>query len=45
MNALAIHVHDYPQVAENLRELVFEGLAATPRRLPPKLFYDRRGSE
>ncbi|MEW6766081.1 MAG: L-histidine N(alpha)-methyltransferase [Pseudomonadota bacterium] len=30
---------------EDLRATVIEGLSARPRCLPPKLFYDRRGSE
>ncbi|MEW5972470.1 MAG: L-histidine N(alpha)-methyltransferase [Pseudomonadota bacterium] len=41
----AVHVHDYPPAAESLRDIVLGGLSSTPRTLPPKLFYDRRGSE
>ncbi|WP_305785876.1 L-histidine N(alpha)-methyltransferase [Symbioplanes lichenis] len=33
------------EVARSLREDVRRGLAADPRRLPPKWFYDARGSE
>ncbi|HVT45897.1 MAG TPA: L-histidine N(alpha)-methyltransferase [Thermoanaerobaculia bacterium] len=34
----------HPRLA-SLQEEVLEGLRSRPRRLPPKLFYDKRGSE
>lgn len=40
-----IPLHDcHPRTGDLLAE-VLEGLRARPRRLPPKLFYDARGSE
>ena len=41
---LEVH-HDEEQSARNLREDVRAGLTATPKWLPPKWFYDTRGSE
>ncbi|WP_213663049.1 L-histidine N(alpha)-methyltransferase [Stutzerimonas stutzeri] len=45
--ALAIHFHDRLQQphAASLREETLRGFAATPKRVSPKFFYDRRGSE
>ncbi|HYA38159.1 MAG TPA: L-histidine N(alpha)-methyltransferase [Candidatus Methylomirabilis sp.] len=45
MNQPAIRFYDdHPSVA-TLRDEVLQGLAARPRRLAPKFFYDRRGSQ
>lgn len=33
------------ELAKSLRQDVYDGLTATPRTLPPKWFYDERGSE
>jgi L-histidine N-alpha-methyltransferase len=39
-------VHLYPEeLVRALREDVLEGLTATPKELPPKWFYDERGSQ
>lgn len=45
--ALAVRFHDRPADAQvaTLREAVLAGLAATPKGISPKFFYDRRGSE
>jgi len=45
--ALAVRFHDQrPEDAErSLREEVLAGFAGQPKATPPKLFYDRRGSE
>ena len=37
--------HDYHPPAEDLLGEVLNGLAGQPKRLSPKFFYDRRGSE
>ena len=44
---LSVHFHDQrPQAAgRSLREEVLAGFAERPKATPPKLFYDRRGSE
>ncbi|MFC0669298.1 L-histidine N(alpha)-methyltransferase [Azotobacter chroococcum] len=44
---LSVHFHDQrPQAAgRSLREEVLAGFAERPKTTPPKLFYDRRGSE
>lgn len=41
---IGVSQHGLPAV-EDLRQTVLAGLAARPRSLPPKLFYDERGSE
>lgn len=41
----AVQFHDMHPPAEDLRAEVLHGLAQRPRRIPPKFFYDRRGSE
>jgi dimethylhistidine N-methyltransferase len=44
--ALAIRFHDqFDTVDESLRNEVLSGFAASPKRVSPKFFYDRRGSE
>ncbi|HEY3608304.1 MAG TPA: L-histidine N(alpha)-methyltransferase, partial [Pseudonocardiaceae bacterium] len=46
MNDITVDVHLSPgYVAETLRSDVLAGLLATPKSLPPKWFYDARGSE
>src|SRR6266567_5838233 len=43
---ITVDVHlDADYVAETLRSDVLAGLLATPKSLPPKWFYDARGSE
>ena len=37
--------HDYHPDAEDLLGEVLHGLACQPKRLPPKFFYDQRGSQ
>ncbi|BAZ93998.1 methyltransferase [Thiohalobacter thiocyanaticus] len=41
----AVQFHDMHPPAEDLRAEVLHGLAQRPRRIPPKFFYDQRGSE
>ena len=45
--ALAVHFHDQTQPTHDssLRDEALAGFAATPKRISPKFFYDRRGSE
>lgn len=46
MSAVTVDVHVLPQDREvALRADVLEGLTASPKELPPKWFYDDRGSE
>lgn len=45
MNDMAINFYDQQPATTDLEQEVLEGLCRQPRRLPPKLFYDRRGSE
>ena len=46
MNDITIDVHLSPDyIATTLRDDVVAGLLATPKTLPPKWFYDARGSE
>jgi dimethylhistidine N-methyltransferase len=45
MREASVQFHDELPDHAGLREEVLRGLRARPRRLPPKLFYDRRGSE
>lgn len=46
MNDITIDVHLSPDyVATTLRDDVLAGLCSTPKALPPKWFYDARGSE
>ena len=40
-----VHLHDFHPSPASLISEVLEGLAATPKVLPPKLFYDHRGAE
>lgn len=40
-----IHFHDFHPSAASLKQEVLAGLAATPKALPPKLFYDHRGAQ
>jgi len=40
-----VHLHDFHPSPASLIGEVLEGLAATPKVLPPKLFYDHRGTE
>lgn len=41
----ALRLIDYAPDTGDIRAEVLEGLARTPRELPPKYFYDERGSE
>lgn len=45
--ALAVHFHDQIQRSHgaSLRDEALAGFAASPKRISPKFFYDRRGSE
>jgi dimethylhistidine N-methyltransferase len=45
MSASAIRVHDRRASPATFAEEVLQGLAAHPRRLAPKYFYDERGSQ
>lgn len=40
-----IHFHDFHPSPASLKQEVLTGLAATPKALPPKLFYDHRGAQ
>lgn len=40
-----IHFHDFHPSPASLKQEVLAGLAATPKALPPKLFYDHRGAQ
>ena len=44
---MTVHFHDQRQRAActSLREETLAGFAADPKAVPPKFFYDRRGSE
>ena len=41
----AVQFHDMHPPADDMRAEVLQGLARRPRRIPPKFFYDQRGSE
>jgi dimethylhistidine N-methyltransferase len=41
----AVALHDEAQPAADFRAAVLAGLERSPRTVPPKFFYDRRGSE
>lgn len=45
--ALAVHFHDQTRQPHetSLRDEALAGFAASPKRISPKFFYDRRGSE
>ncbi len=45
MSVPAINFYDAHPGNDDLRREVMRGLAATPKVIPPKFFYDRRGSE
>jgi dimethylhistidine N-methyltransferase len=45
MSVPAINFYDAHPGTGDLRREVMRGLAATPKAIPPKFFYDRRGSE
>jgi dimethylhistidine N-methyltransferase len=45
VKASAVCFYDSHPELEDFREEVLRGLSARPKRLPPKFFYDRRGSE
>lgn len=45
MSTDAITFYDAHPGAASLRDEVLHGMAADPRRIPPKFFYDERGSE
>jgi dimethylhistidine N-methyltransferase len=40
-----VRFHDYHPSPASLKQEVLAGLAATPKALPPKLFYDHRGAQ
>jgi len=42
---LPIHFYDLHPTPADMRAEVLEGLSAEPKAIPPKFFYDRRGSE
>ncbi len=44
MNEPALRFYDEQPTLSNLREEVLRGLARRPRSIPPKFFYDARGS-
>ncbi len=44
MSVPLLHFYDHHPSASSLREEVLEGLARQPRSIPPKFFYDDRGS-
>ena len=45
MTSNAIRFYDAHPGTGDLRQEVITGLARTPKTLPPKFFYDKRGSE
>lgn len=45
MNSTAINFYDAHPGTHDLKREVISGLADTPKTIPPKFFYDRRGSE
>lgn len=45
MNLQQLVLHPEDTERDALRDAVLRGLAQDPRRIPPKFFYDRRGSE
>lgn len=45
MNNLAVRFYDGHPTSVDVCQEVLEGLLQTPRRISPKYFYDRRGSE
>jgi len=42
---LSLHHLDHRDLREEFLQSVLEGLSATPKRIPPKYFYDQRGSD
>ncbi len=40
-----VHFHDHHPSTASLKQEVLAGLAATPKALPPKLFYDHHGAQ
>ncbi|MCB0969598.1 MAG: L-histidine N(alpha)-methyltransferase, partial [Ilumatobacter sp.] len=44
MKAQAVRFYDAHPGPADLRREVVDGLAAAPRAVPPKFFYDERGS-
>jgi dimethylhistidine N-methyltransferase len=45
MSKTAISFHDFAPEQDNFLEEVIEGLSKKPKRISPKFFYDKRGSE
>lgn len=45
MKTAAVRFYDELPVGPDLRGEVMRGLAATPKSIPPKFFYDQRGSQ
>lgn len=43
--SVAVTFHDHMPDAASLREEVLQGLATTPKAIPPKFFYDEAGSK
>ena len=39
-----IHFHDFQPLPESFREAVFDGLSRKQKRIPPKFFYNEKGS-
>lgn len=44
MNPPNLHLYDLQPPPEDFRAVVMDGLVRSPKRLPPKFFYDARGS-
>lgn len=45
MNAPIVHFYDLMPPVVDMHQEVVDGLSHTPRTIPPKFFYDQRGSE
>ena len=45
MSSTAVRFYDAHPGTDDLRREVLRGLAASPKAIPPKFFYDQRGSE
>ena len=45
MSKPQVQFHDYSPQVDDFHQEVIDGLSNRPRRIPPKYFYDQRGSE
>ena len=45
MSVPAVRFHDHHPVSTSLRQAVLRGFSSSPKAIPTKFFYDRRGSE